>query len=188
MLGIGADTPAVHANGRGVLSAMLLAQSLLSHTMVPRLWILTSGAQCVGYDDPPPVSLQAPVWGLGRSLALEHPDLRCTCIDVDGASVDALAREVSRDGPERDVALRSGHRWLPHLQRWPGLAKPADAVAPWRLVTTNAGTIGSFERIPMERKRPGPGEVEIEVEAAGLNFKDVLNALGLYPAIRTAWC
>ena len=33
----------------------------------------------------------------------------------------------------------------------------------------------------MERKRPGPGEVEIEVEASGLNFKDVLNALGLYP-------
>lgn len=180
-LGIGADTPPVRANGRGVLSAMLLAQSLLTHTKVPRLWILTSGAQCVGQDDLPPASLQAPVWGLGRSLALEHPDLRCTCIDIDGGSLDALARELSRDGPERDVALRAGQRWLARLQRWPSVAKPTRAVAPWRLVTARSGTIELFERAPMERKRPGPGEVEIEVEASGLNFKDVLNALGLYP-------
>jgi NADPH:quinone reductase-like Zn-dependent oxidoreductase/ubiquinone/menaquinone biosynthesis C-methylase UbiE len=178
---IGADTPPVHANPRGVLSAMLLAQSLLSHTMVPRLWILTSGAQNVGHDDLPSRPLQAPVWGLGRSLALEHPELRCTCIDIDGGSLDALASELSCDGPERDVALRAGHRWLAHLQRWPRAAKPPPGVAPWRLVAARSGTIELFERCPIVRKRPGPGEVEIEVEASGLNFKDVLNALGLYP-------
>jgi hypothetical protein len=126
---IGADTPPVHANPRGVLSAMLLAQSLLSHTMVPRLWILTSGAQNVGHDDLPSRPLQAPVWGLGRSLALEHPELRCTCIDIDGGSLDALASELSCDGPERDVALRAGHRWLAHLQRWPRAAKPPPGVS-----------------------------------------------------------
>ena len=32
---------------------------------------------------------------------------------------------------------------------------------------------------PAERRRPGPGEVEIRVQAAGLNFRDVLNALGM---------
>jgi polyketide synthase 12/myxalamid-type polyketide synthase MxaB len=33
----------------------------------------------------------------------------------------------------------------------------------------------------MERRAPGHGEVEIEVRAIGLNFKDVLSALSLYP-------
>ena len=31
------------------------------------------------------------------------------------------------------------------------------------------------------RRLPGPGEVEIAVDATGLNFKDVLNVLGMYP-------
>jgi NADPH:quinone reductase-like Zn-dependent oxidoreductase/acyl carrier protein len=34
---------------------------------------------------------------------------------------------------------------------------------------------------PAERRQPGPGEVEIRVRATGLNFRDVLNVLGLYP-------
>ena len=33
----------------------------------------------------------------------------------------------------------------------------------------------------MPRPVPGPGEIEIEVRATGLNFKDVLKALGKYP-------
>jgi myxalamid-type polyketide synthase MxaB len=34
---------------------------------------------------------------------------------------------------------------------------------------------------PLQRRAPGAGEVEIEVQAAGLNFRDVLNAMGMYP-------
>src|SRR6185312_15454381 len=39
----------------------------------------------------------------------------------------------------------------------------------------------SFVRAPSVRRQPGAGEVEIETVAWGLNFKDVLNALNLYP-------
>ena len=35
----------------------------------------------------------------------------------------------------------------------------------------------------MPRRQPGAGEVEIEVCAAGLNFSDVMKALGLYPGL-----
>ena len=52
---------------------------------------------------------------------------------------------------------------------------------PWQLVPAVPGTLNGFRRQPVSRKSPGPGEVEIEVEATGLNFKDVLNTLGLYP-------
>ncbi len=33
----------------------------------------------------------------------------------------------------------------------------------------------------MVRQRPGPGQIEIRVRATGLNFRDVLNVLDLYP-------
>ncbi|MFP4362155.1 MAG: SDR family NAD(P)-dependent oxidoreductase, partial [Alphaproteobacteria bacterium] len=41
---------------------------------------------------------------------------------------------------------------------------------------------GALQRLvwrPLERRAPGPGEVEIAVEATGLNFRDVMLALGL---------
>ena len=34
---------------------------------------------------------------------------------------------------------------------------------------------------PASRRTPGPGEVEVQVEAAGVNFRDVMKALGIYP-------
>lgn len=48
------------------------------------------------------------------------------------------------------------------------------------IVTVGApGDLGSIALGPAPRKPPGPGEIEIAVEAAALNFKDVLLALGL---------
>ena len=52
---------------------------------------------------------------------------------------------------------------------------------PFRLVPATQGSLDRFDLEPMVRLAPGPGEVEIAVEATGLNFKDVLNVLGMYP-------
>lgn len=40
------------------------------------------------------------------------------------------------------------------------------------------GALDSFTFRSIPRKKPGPGEVEIDIFSAGLNFKDVLMALG----------
>jgi len=42
------------------------------------------------------------------------------------------------------------------------------------------GSLGNLTLVPLERRRLGPNEVEIRVYATGLNFRDVLNALGMY--------
>src|SRR5262249_27728800 len=52
---------------------------------------------------------------------------------------------------------------------------------PVRLEITARGVLDHLHLRPMTRRRPGPGEVEIRVYATGLNFRDVLNALGMYP-------
>jgi NADPH:quinone reductase-like Zn-dependent oxidoreductase/thioesterase domain-containing protein/acyl carrier protein len=51
-----------------------------------------------------------------------------------------------------------------------------------RLCIGTPGLLDSLELVPEPRLEPGPGEVEIEVHAAGLNFQDVLLALGMLPA------
>ena len=54
---------------------------------------------------------------------------------------------------------------------------------PFRLSLDGNGTLDGLALRALERRAPGPGEVEIEVHAAGLNFSDVLKALGLYPGL-----
>ena len=86
---------------------------------LPRLWLVTRNAQPA---DAQPRSLdvsQAPLWGLGRSIALERPELRCTQIDLDGSSaaddVSSLLQEIIADDPETQVAYRGGVRRVARL-------------------------------------------------------------------------
>lgn len=46
---------------------------------------------------------------------------------------------------------------------------------------TERGALDNLALRPCSHHAPGPGEVEIRVAASGLNFKDVLNLLGMYP-------
>lgn len=53
---------------------------------------------------------------------------------------------------------------------------PAAATRVWRV--GRAGDLGSLNGHEQPRRAPGPGEVEVETEAASLNFRDVMEALG----------
>ncbi|MGW5685029.1 SDR family oxidoreductase [Nonomuraea sp. NPDC003754] len=79
-----------------------------------RLRIVTERAQAVlegERGDPAAASLR----GVVRVLALEHPELRATLIDVDDLSV--LARELTHDGDDDEVAWRDGVRYAARLRR-----------------------------------------------------------------------
>ncbi len=176
------------AETHGAISAMLLAQALVAENPAPRLWMVTSGAQQIDTHDRALSPVQAAVWGLSKSLAIEHPELRSVCVDLGAgaaaADIDALAAELNEPGLETQVALRGRSRHVARLARTrssaAGESGTASSVA-FRLSPETAGSIERFARQPMSRCAPGPGEVEIAVEATGLNFKDVLNALGMYP-------
>ncbi|MCU1503452.1 MAG: hypothetical protein JWM12_2806 [Ilumatobacteraceae bacterium] len=160
-------------------SALAVAQSLLTGTS-PRLFLVTRGAQSLAGADADPA--QAPLWGLGRVIALEHPELGCTCIDLDpSASADApseLFAELTANRDESQVALRSGTRYVARLTR---AAAAADSVPVpvVRLQLAASGVLDGMAFAPAVRRAPGPGEVEIRVHAAGLNFRDVMNALAM---------
>ena len=173
--GIEATTPA--------LAALQLAQGLVSLGTPTRLWLLTRGAQAAAPADEVTAPRAATLWGLARALRLEHPELGATCVDIDtGTTVDTFMAELDDASAEPERALRGSLRKVARLVRThrPS-ATPDDSPAVWRLAPAQPGSLERFVRLPMVQRAPGPGELAITVEATGLNFKDVLNVLGLYP-------
>jgi acyl-CoA synthetase (AMP-forming)/AMP-acid ligase II/acyl carrier protein len=109
----------------------------------PRLWLVTRGVQPVGGERTVALG-EAGLWGLGRVIALEHPEWRCTRIDVGRRDLTeeatALVEEVLRDAPEEEVALRSDARLVNRLVSQPpparaAVERPADQVQDYRLAT-----------------------------------------------------
>jgi len=157
----------------------------------PRLWLATRETQAVG-TDPVRQPGSAPVWGLARVLAQEHPELDCVRIDLgpeeEGgeAGAEAIFAELwLRDG-EDQVAYRGATR---HVARLAPSAEPErlpEPPGPFRLGLRGTGSPEQLALVPAERREPGPREVEVEVRAAGLNFKDVLRTLGLLDATDSA--
>ncbi|MFE6505263.1 type I polyketide synthase, partial [Kitasatospora sp. NPDC057738] len=148
-----------------------------------RLVVVTRGAAAVHPGEEPADPAGAAVWGLLRSAQSEHPD-RVLLLDDDGSADWALVRRAVELG-ENQLAARGGALYAPRLVRVPAsaaLTVPEDAAA-WTLDPTEPGILTSLRLLPADTaERPlGPGEVRIGVRAAGVNFRDVLLALGMYP-------
>jgi acyl transferase domain-containing protein len=95
----------------------------------PRLWLVTQGVHSVGEGSPARAPAQAPLWGLGRTLAQEHTRHWVGLVDLEpGASTEALAdalhQELGAGDREDQVAHRGGRRYVARLVR-----READAAA-----------------------------------------------------------
>ena len=116
-------------------------------------------------------------------LAAEYPALRVTRIDLDPTArkdaAELLTTAITAADLEDRVALRGGQRYVPRLEQ--GTLRNAEAQAPRRLEITERGILENLALNEVPRVEPGPGQVEMRVYATGLNFRDVLNALGMYP-------
>ena len=143
----------------------------------PRILIVTRGAQWTHSGQGECSVTQSPVWGLARTIRREHPALPCISVDLDPdlPSSDSLLQEIRYPDGAKQIAWRGERRLIPQLV---DRGEEPESV---RLEATQKGRLEELRWAPSARKHPGPGEVEIRVAAAGLNFRDVLNALGEYP-------
>ncbi|GEB47989.1 type I polyketide synthase [Streptomyces cacaoi] len=152
-----------------------------------QLFLVTSGAQSVHGDDATSDPFTASLWGFGRVIGAERPELRCRLIDLGpdtgaAGAADALVDELTHDGLD-EVALRAAGRYVRALEH-AGARSPLHHVTvrpeqtPVRLRADGTGADG-LHFTAAARRRPGPTEVEVEVSHVGLNFKDVLKATGL---------
>ncbi|MFE3740548.1 KR domain-containing protein [Streptomyces sp. NPDC059134] len=154
----------------------------------PPLWLISQGTQAVIDDTDVTSPSQAPLWGLGRTLATEAPGLRTRLVDLDAtaASADALAAELTAPGEEDQIALRDGRRFHARLlgaDRTTGLphGTPVAATRQGRLSVHEPGLIEDLALLPAEPREPAGDDVLIKVSHAGLTYHDVLTALGLPP-------
>ena len=172
----------IEVGSRSLLAA-LQALSGLRQKDPPRLFVVTRGGTTAGDDGAAVDAAQAPTWGLARVIALEHPEVSCTCIDLDPSPaaevVPSLLGEFERMRPGGEIAFRHGVRHVPRLEIHRDRTSPDET--PRRLEKGSAGVLDDLKWVPIRRRAPAEGEVELRVLAAGLNFRDVLNALGMYP-------
>ncbi|MER7182345.1 type I polyketide synthase, partial [Streptomyces hyaluromycini] len=121
----------------GLGSALLLDRALSTarwDAPLPRLVLVTRGAETVTNTDGAPDPEQSAVWGFGRTAASELSAVRHTLIDLDPAhapahdgdhdgdhgtaQAEALAREIAAaDAAEDQIALRAGARYVLRLRR-----------------------------------------------------------------------
>jgi thioester reductase-like protein len=182
------------ATQRGCVSVLHLVQALAEtgRGSAARLWLVTAGTQAVEPQAAAVAVSHASLWGLGKTIALEYPELRCSRVDLSLTSgaeeIRALFDELCADSREDEVALRGATRSVSRLVRRPSspgnerqLRIPTDH--PFRLELPTIGILDNFVLRQTRRRPPAPGEVEIRVQAVGLNFRDVLIALGVVPPV-----
>ncbi|SNT60705.1 type I polyketide synthase, partial [Actinacidiphila glaucinigra] len=174
---------AVHSAVRGALGTVQewLADERFADT---RLVWLTSGAVTTVPGGAVADLSGAAVRGLLRSAQSENPgSFVMIDLDDDPASAGVLAAALATGEPQ--LAIRRGMVQAPRLARvpaTPALTPPADSVA-WRMDIEHRGTVDNLVLVPSpEAEAPlEAGQVRVAVRAAGLNFRDVLSALGMYP-------
>ncbi|MFF5861063.1 SDR family NAD(P)-dependent oxidoreductase, partial [Streptomyces sp. NPDC012751] len=161
-----ADADSVHAL---VQRARALVQDFLAEQperAAARLAVLTRGVA------------GAAVRGLVRSAAAEHPG-RFVLVDMGDASEEDAVRAAMTAGDEPELALRREGVLVPRQARYaPELTVPDGA---YRLSETGTGQLDDLALLPWPEAALEPGQVRVAVRAAGLNFRDVLITLGMYP-------
>lgn len=149
------------------------------------LIVVTSGAVAVHGGEDVSDLTGAAVWGLLRSAQTEHAG-RLFLVDTDGDYRAAVAAAAAAFG-EGQLAVRRGELFVPRLARSGGdTVGDAALVAgnTWQLETRGRGTLDGDNMVMTPGPEPAPpaaGQVRIAVRAAGINFRDVLIVLGMYP-------
>jgi acyl transferase domain-containing protein/NADPH:quinone reductase-like Zn-dependent oxidoreductase/NADP-dependent 3-hydroxy acid dehydrogenase YdfG/acyl carrier protein len=143
-----------------------------------RLAVLTRGAVAAAPGDSVDLAAAA-VWGLLRSAQAEHPD-RLVVVDADDGEASHAALPAALALGEDRFALRDGVVLAPRVAPVCERARLSPPAGPWRLDAVERGTLDALALVPNpQARRPlGPTEVRVAMRAAGLNFRDVLIALG----------
>lgn len=165
-------------------------QQLAAIEQPPRLWLLTrGGAPTRGISTSTALNpAQAAVWGFGRVVMNECPQVACTLMDLVGDLGGLLARvenEFLQPDGTNEIILSDQARYTLMLQEQPSgslasvVASQEDAR--FRLDFHVPGQLRNLLWLAQPEPTLGEHEVEIRTQATGLNFRDVMYTMGLLP-------
>jgi NADPH:quinone reductase-like Zn-dependent oxidoreductase/SAM-dependent methyltransferase/acyl carrier protein len=179
------------------ISAVNLVQALqkAGWARPPRLWLVTSGAIARPGLRSPVNPEQAPLWGLGRVIQNEQPDLACRMIDLNPADdpaaiLGSFVNELLHPNNDDEILLSAGMRHVNVIRRTSAAEQLARSSARhtangheqgFKLDFISQGSLENLYLRPATIPTPSVGQVLLEVRAAGLNFRDVMWAMGMLP-------
>ncbi|WP_037306040.1 type I polyketide synthase, partial [Amycolatopsis orientalis] len=195
------------AGADGVLSfldataTLTLVQAMVDIESAGKVWAVTRGAVSTGPADRPDSPEQALVWGLGRVVALERPEVWGGVVDLPadfGDDTVTTLLGLLADGTEDQVAVRPGGVFARRLTP----ATPAVS-GPWRvsgtaLVTGGTGALGGHVARLLARRGAGrlvlvsrrgaesPGAEELAAELRDLGTEVTLAACDVADRAATA--
>lgn len=120
------DTSDVEREQQRLVTGLLHSVQTLaaqSGSSTPGLWLVTRGAQAARPHEGANAA-QATAWGMSHVVAVEHPELHCTRIDLDPstdfpAAAKQLAQELHARAGEDQIALRGDTRLARRLVHQP---------------------------------------------------------------------
>ena len=158
----------------------------------PRLWLATFANRAVAAETLHPQLAQSPLWGLSGVMTIEHPEFLSSfvCLAEGKAddSVPAFAAAMIAGIDEDQIFVSASGVAVPRFQAWdapPAVASEFDAYA---LIPRETGVLESLQLEQIRPHSPSADLVRIHVQAGGVNFKDVLHAMGLVGEARDGQC
>uniref|UniRef100_A0A2P1CZH3 Type I polyketide synthase n=2 Tax=unclassified Phormidium TaxID=2609805 RepID=A0A2P1CZH3_9CYAN len=136
--------------GCGGILSLIQSIAKQGYSQPPSLWLVTKGAQPVNVETQLTGVAQSTLWGLGRVISSEHPELNCRLVDLDPEehhNVENLSREIgfqqSTSG-ENQIAFRSGKRYVNRIAQQQKIVKRSLPVKADRtyLITGGLGGVG----------------------------------------------
>ncbi|MFI6768214.1 SDR family NAD(P)-dependent oxidoreductase [Streptomyces sp. NPDC050355] len=152
------------------------------------LWLVTPPTGALPAPERPLATEAATVWGVGRCLGTEYPQLAVRRISLErgdrpDADATRLAAELTDPTAEDEILLAASGRFVPRIHALPALttSEPAPEGSSFALQMRAPGRAYQLAWVSAEAPRPGPDEILVRVHAAALNYRDVLQSLGLIP-------
>ncbi len=169
------------------LQAATLVNACETVGIAPDCWLLTRGGMATISPADASASLpgiaDAVLWGFGRTLANESGNCRIRLLDLQGdVSVQALLPALLQAGDETEMAIdAAGHRYVPRLEIEPEHVQESSG-SDAAQVSLGFELPGQLRNLRWEAQTPvqlATGDLAVDVQATGLNFRDVMYALGL---------
>ncbi|WP_263360185.1 SDR family NAD(P)-dependent oxidoreductase, partial [Acidicapsa ligni] len=167
----------------GYAGALSLLKALIREQVKPDhgVWFVTQNEEQTNDGSITLSSEGSVIAALRRVAALEFAALRTHAIDIAiTLSIEDLLRAIETE-TEPEIAIRNGVSFYPYLLPQGSSEESIATETNEELRAASSGLIDDLAYVPVPRQEPQKDEVEIQVEAQGLNFRDVMNALGMLP-------
>ncbi|OGT44580.1 MAG: hypothetical protein A3E82_01680 [Gammaproteobacteria bacterium RIFCSPHIGHO2_12_FULL_38_11] len=175
-------------NHCGVLIHLIKAMQNLAWTTYPQLSIVTQGGALCDSDNMLSLTKNpehAALWGFGRVLMNEHPELQCQLIDLQSKTLIKLSTrfvdELLNPYKENEIIITESASYGLRTTEINARFISKNKQNSFHLDFSRPGPLKNLQWFPLEKSQLAKDEVAVKPHASGLNFRDVMYSMGLIP-------